>query len=211
MSTAYFYVHGEVHCYVRVPAVGAGPFLGPATLMKNSTAPSFLGHTEKSPTPQYTPQYKPVFAAASGEMVPADKLYMGQDVRVTLPLQRFSYNVVQAMLATPRHGRVNGPGAETYLDIGTLLQRNGLSFELWLRNAFYGTVNASAYPDLPIGTYFPCCNVAGVFPANLCRDAAKVELLIEANWVQAGGSAGGRVCYSQDPTYFASLPAPTPA
>lgn len=205
MSTAYYYVSGPVAAYIRIPTVGGGPFVPPATLKANSTAPTFLGHTQKSPEPAYENKYKPVFSSQSGEAIPADKVYMGQDVKIALNLARFDYDVVQALLAAPRYGRLTAPGTESYLDVGTLVQRNGLGVELWLRNEFAGTVNAAAYPNLPIGTYFFCCNVAGVYPANLTRDAMMCQLLLEANWVQLAPN-GNRVCFTQDTSYFSSLP-----
>lgn len=205
-NTAFYYAHGPVAAYVRAARVGAGPLVGPNQMLADSSPAYFLGHTEKSPQPSYEPKWKPVFSSQTGEVIPADKLYMGTDIKIVLPLARFDWDIVQGLLANPRLGRATPPGTETYLDVGAMLQRNGLSFELWLRNEFYGTVNAAAYPNLPIGTYFLCCNVAGVFPANLGRDAAQCQLLIEANWVQAAGGGGARVCFSHDPLYFKSLP-----
>ncbi len=202
MSTAYFYVNGSVGAYIRIPPIGAGPFVGPAAL---TGTPTFLGHTEKTPKPSYVANWKPVFSSQTGEMIPTDKLYMGTDVKIVLPLQRFDYDVVQLLKAAPRYGRVNAPGVESYLDIGALLQRNGLGFELWLRNEFHGTVNAAAYPNLPIGTYFICCNTAGIVPDDMGRNTETIQLLIEANWVQAH-PIGPRICYSQDPSMFRNLP-----
>ena len=207
MATAYYYVHGPVACYIRIPSVGAGPFVGPAALKATSGSPTFLGHCEKSPQQSEEARWKPVFSSQTGEVIPADKLYMGQEVKVILPLSRFDYDVIQLLRATPRHGRGTAPGTETYLDIGALLQRNGLSFELWLKNEFFNTINQAAYPNLPIGMYFTCCNMVGIYPVNPGRDATMMQLMIEANWVQAAGGGGVRVCYSQDPSFFTSLPA----
>ena len=205
MSTAYYYCTGPVSCYIRIPTVGAGPYVGPNTLRRDPAKPTFLGHCDKTPKATYEPKYKPVFSSQSGEVIPADKLYMGQEVKIVLPLQRFDHDVVRALKATPRYGRTSLPGTETYLDVGSLLQRNGLGIELWLRNEFYNTVNSAAYPNLPIGTYFLCCNLAGIFPDNMARDAEMCQLLFEANWVEAW-PAGSRVCYSEDPSLFTSLP-----
>lgn len=202
MSEAYLYVHGPVGLYIRIPKVGAGPKVGPTALSGLAT---FLGHCEKSPEPNYDQKWKPVFTSQSGEVIPADKIYLGTEVKIILPLARWDYDVTQALLAAPRHGRGSPPGTETYLDRGVLLQRNGVSFELWLRNEFAGTVNAAAYPDMPIGTYFPCCNLAAHYPKNLARDAGMLQLMIEANWVQ-GYPAGSSVCFTSDPAFFKQLP-----
>lgn len=207
MGTAYYYATGPVNCFVRVPTIGAGPFVPPLKLLKDSAKPTFLGHTQKTPNPSHEPKYKPVFSSQSGEAIPAEKVYLGQEVKIILPLARFDYDVVQALLATPRYGRVTAPGTETYLDRGTLLQRNGLGIELWMRNHFAGTVNAAAYPNLPIGMYFLCCNVAGIYPDNLTRDTENIQLLFEANWVQLSPN-GNNVCYTQEPEFFSILPDP---
>lgn len=204
MAQAQFYVTGNVDIYVRIPAVGAGPFVSPSALRAAGT-PTFLGHTDKSPEPTYDPKWKPVFTSQGGEAIPLEKVYMGTEVKVAMNLQRFDYDVVQALLAAPRFGRNTPAGTESYLDIGALLQRNGLGVELWLKNAFYGTVNAAAYPDMPIGTYFVCTNLAATYPQNLTRDAANVQLLFEANWVQLAPN-GNRVCFTSDPAFFTSLP-----
>lgn len=207
MGTAYFYVNGPVAAFVRIPGTGAGPFVGPAALKSAPGQPTFLGHCDKAPQQSEEIRWKPCFSSQTGEVIPADKLYMGQEIRIILPLARFDYDVVQLLRAAPRHGRGTAPGTETYLDIGALLQRNGLSFELWLKHEFAGTINASAYPNLPPGMYFLCCNIAGIYPTNPGRDTTLMQLMIEANWVQAHGGGGVRVCYSQDPSYFSGLPA----
>ena len=139
-----FVVSGPVACYVGFPSIGAGPFVGPQQL--KGVKPLFLGHCEKTPKLTEEMKWKPVFSSQTGEVIPADKLYMGQEIRIVLPLARFDYNVIQLLRASPRHGRGTPPGTETYLDVGALLQRNGLSFCLWLKHEFSGTINASAYP-----------------------------------------------------------------
>jgi hypothetical protein len=187
-----------------IAPTGVGPYVTPNDVLAGGT-PTFLGHTLKSPEPSYEQKWKPVFSSQSGEAIPADKVYQGTEVKIRLSLQRFDYDVIQALKAAPRYGRLTAAGTEAYIDIGALLQRNGLSFALWMRNEFYGTINAVAYPDLPIGTFFPCCNVAAIVPSNMTRDSEICDLLIEANWVQAY-PAGARICFTSDPTYFSTLP-----
>jgi hypothetical protein len=205
---AYYYVTGPVHCYARIPLICAGPSVGPKKLL-NAGVPVFLGHNESSPKPEFTPKWKGAFSSLGGEAIPDDKVYLGQEVRIILELSRFNETLINYLMATPTLGRTgNPPGSESYLDIGSLLQRNGKSFELWLRNGFYGTRNSAAYPDMTIGKYFLCCNMAGITPANLTRDTSKVSLMIEANWVTDTANGFSRTCFTSDPAYFASLPAP---
>ena len=199
MGTAYFHTTGPSSIFIRVPTTGAGPFVTPAMLKANGTAPTFLGHCDKTPKPSFDMKYKGVFSSQTGDEEPADKRYAGTAVKLILPLQRFDWDVVQTLMAAPRYGRGTSPGTESYLDRGSLLLRSGLSFELWMRYEFAGTVNKT--PGLPIGIYFPACNVAGTYPDNLTRDAAMMQFLIEANWVQIAPN-GNRVCYTQDPDFF---------
>lgn len=205
MATAYYYCTGPVDVYIRIPKIGAGPYYGPKQLLADPTVPTFLGHCEKTPKPSHEQKYKPVFSSQSGEVIPADKVYQGQDVKIALPLSRFDYDAVQLLLASPRFGRLTPPGTESYIDRGTLLQRNGLGVELWLRNSFWGTINQAAYPNLPIGMYFISINPVATVPDNLTRDTMNVQLLLEANWVGAW-PAGNFLCFSQDPAYFKRLP-----
>ena len=208
MGTAYYYVTGPVHVYVRFPKVGAGPYRSVNDIFKSGGTPEFLGHTEKSPETDYDYKWKPVFSSWAGEIIPDDKLYQGQETKIALPLARFSNTVFFKLQAAPNHGR-NGvsPGSETFLDIGKLLQRNGLGFELWLRNGFYGTENMAAYPDIEIGRYFPCCNIVKASPVNQGRQTENAQLLIEPNWIQSSPE-GNRVCFTSDPSYFKILPPP---
>jgi hypothetical protein len=199
MGTAYFHTTGPASIFVRFPATGAGPFVSPTALKANATAPTFLGHCDKTPKPAFDQKWKPLYSSQTGEGEPADKAYMGTAVKVALPLQRFDWDVVQALMAAPRYGRGTSPGTETYYDVGSLLLRNGLAFEMWMRYEFAGSVNQTT--GLPIGIYFPACNVAGTYPDNLTRDAAMMQLLIEANWVQLAPN-GNRVCFTQDPSFF---------
>lgn len=172
-----------------------------------SGTPEFLGHCLASPKPTYEPKWKPVFSSWAGEMMPDDKLYQGNDVKLILPLSQFNMTTLAKLANAPTLGRDGLPeGTESFLDIGKLLQRNAISFELWLKNGFFNTANAAAYPDLDIGRYFVCCNTVGFNPDSLARDTEQVQLMIEANWVQAWPE-GSRFCYSKDPAYFATLPA----
>lgn len=205
-NTAYFYVTGPVAAYIKVPTVGAGPFRGPNQVLTDKGPTLFLGHTLKSPEPSMEPKWQPAFSSQTGAVIPADKIYQGQEVKVVLQLQRYDADAIRLLEASPRYGRVSPPGSETYLDIGAMLQRNGLGMCLWLVNEFYGSVNAAAYPDMEIGKFFVCTNVAGIYKGGQGRENEFVQLLLECNWVQAAGGGGTRVCWTTDPAYFKNLP-----
>jgi hypothetical protein len=202
-NPAFYNVSGPVHVYVRIPNIGAGPFVG-----QPSKGPILmLGHAEEAPEPDFVPQYIPVMSSLSGPKVPDDEIYVGGEYQVQLNLSRFSFSVIQTILAFPMYGRGATPGSETFLDRGRLVLANGDSFELWLRNAFYGTANSVAYPDMPIGYYYRACRSLGTYPRKLSRDATRAMLGIKPLSVRQGVT-GGYITYSQDPAHFAELPLP---
>lgn len=205
-NTAYFYVHGESALYFRVSRFGAGPRVSPSALLSEKSPCYIVGYAEKTPEPAYENNYKPVFSSRTGEFIPADEIFQGQQIQLAIKLNKFDYDALTVLKAAPRYGRSTPAGTLTRFDIGMMNQRNGGSFELWLRHAFAGTVNALAYPNLPIGTYFPCCKVLGQYPNNLNRDAAFVQVVFQANWVEL--TNGNMVAYTQDPAFFRQLPPP---
>ncbi len=202
-NSAFYNVAGPVHIYVRVPVRGAGPFVG-----QPSKGPILmLGHCEDAPEPDFVPQYIPVMSSLAGPKVPDDEIFVGGEYQVQLNMSRFSYSVLQLILACPMYGRGALPGSETFLDRGRLVLANADSFELWLRNAFYGTPDAVAYPDMPIGYYYRACRSLGTYPRKLSRDATRAMVGIKPLSVRQGVT-GGFITYSQDPRYFADLPLP---
>lgn len=203
-NLAFYYSTGPVHVYVRIPSVGMTFWSGPEDLRGKIL---FLGHAEESVDPDFVPAYMPVHSSLSGPMVPDDRMFMGGQYKVQVNFSRYSWSVMQLLLAFPSYGRGAAPGAETFLDRGRFVAQNGDGFELWCRNAFFGTVNAAAYPDLPIGWYYPCVNIAGHFPRKLSREYARAQLMFDPLNVRRGVT-GGYFTYSQDPKFFAQLPAP---
>jgi len=203
-NPAYYNVAGPVHIYVRIPSVGVGPFIHPDS---RGGPILFLGHAEDSPEPDFVPQYIPVHSSLAGPVVPDDEIFMGGDFKIQTTFTRFSWDVVQLLQAWPQYGRGAAPGSETFLDRGRLVQAQGDSFEIWFRNAFYGTANAAAYPNMPIGHYYPCCRSLGTYPRKLSRDATRATLGIKPLSARQG-ITGGFITYSCNPKYFAALPEP---
>jgi hypothetical protein len=203
-NLAYYYVTGPVHIYVRIPNVGAGPYLAPSSLKGTIY---FLGHTKDSPEPDFVPQKIPVISSLSGPLVPDDHVQVGGVYHVGMELARFNMQVLKKLKQFARQGRSMTAGTESFLDRGRLVLANGDSFELWLRNAFYGTPNSAAYPDLDIGYYFPACTVAELLPRDLSQKTKLAHIQVEPHSVRQGVT-GGYISYSQDPIYFNNLPDP---
>lgn len=203
-NLAYYYVAGPVHVYIRIPVTGLGPYVTPAQL---SGKIFFLGHCEDSPEPDFEPQYIPVHSSLSGPAVEDDELQMGGKYKLDLTLSRFNYTMVRLIKQFSRHGRGLAPGSEDYLSRGRLMLAQGDTFEIWLRNGFYGTANALAYPDLPIGYYYPAVRPFDVLPRKLSRETKIAHLSLKPMSVRQG-VIGNTITYSQDPAYFRNLPDP---
>lgn len=208
-NRTYLYSTGPNYIYVRFPPVGAGPYV-PADGLQSGTI-YFLGTAEQKVEEDLQAQWLPAFNSIAGRMVPFDKNYQGELGQISLLLNKFSHTVVQLLQRFPNNGRVAGadvaPGRETYLSRGRFLQANGDGFELWRANGFFGTLNAGAYPDLPPGRYFPCCQTVRIFEADDGLPDEKVLLLIEPQNVY-NAVDGSFYLYSEDPAKFVGLPNP---
>lgn len=203
-NLAYYYVAGPAHVYIRVGTVGVGPYMPPANVAGTIF---FLGHCESSPEPDFDPQYAPVHSSLAGPAVPDDELQMGGETGLTLKLSRFNITQVKKIQQYSRHGRGLVQGSEDFLSRGRLMLAQGDTFEIWIRNHFYGTANAAAYPDLPIGYYFPAVRPVKVSPRNISRETKIANLVLRPLSARIG-VIGDFVTYSQDPAVFAGLPDP---
>jgi hypothetical protein len=209
-NRSYYYVTGPVNLYVRVTNFG---FNSDETLANyfaraSATKAYFLGFCEEFPKPQIGPQWQPFFSSEGGSLIPADEIYQGSQVKLTLPsVSKFDEDLLQLLTNSPTFGRRGlPPGTESYLDRGLLKIANGCSFEFWARNAFWGTENSRAYPDMPIGTYFPCCTIGQIARDGEGRSSnVKFSCDILPSWVKSNAT-GNSVCYTSDPQYFTNLP-----
>lgn len=199
---AYYYVAGPVHAYIRFPGRGLGPYVPVGGL---AGPIHFLGHCTEAPEPTFVPQYVPVFSSLGGTMVPDDEIFMGGTYELTMELSRFDFTMVRRLSAFPMYGRGQNQGYESALDRGRLVQAQGDSFEVWLVNSFYNSPNSLAYPNMPIGFYFPSCRTKQVSPQKMSRDATKVNVQIKPISVRQART-GDFVTYTQDPAYFKNLP-----
>lgn len=203
-NLAYYYVTGPVHVYVRIPKVGMGPYVSPNDLRGQIY---FLGHATEAPEPDFVPQKIPVMSSLGGPLVPDDHIQVGGKYAVAIQLSRYNITVLEQLQQFARQGRSMYAGTESFLDRGRLLLANGDTFELWLKNAFYGTANAAAYPDLKPGYYYPACAVEELMYRDMSQKNTLAHLTIEPLSVRQGVT-GGFLTYAQSPLYFANLPDP---
>lgn len=154
---------GDVEAWVRIPRVSATPM--------------FLGWCEYHPVNEANYFWNPVYTDRGGSRAAFDKEFQNGEEMVALDLNKFNDNVVDLIEAMPRPD-LNNPGSRSRLDVGSLLIANGNYFELWLRNFFYGTVNAT--PDLGPGWYYYACSCAGVLTVKQGTKVLMKRVIVEA-------------------------------
>lgn len=130
-------VTGPVAIWVSVPVItrvaadgSSQNFVGPPPPITTvTTTPLFFGWGESAPEPEFMPEYENVMSDLRGSRKPHDKLYEGQDARVTATMTIWDELVLQAMMAFTKS---NNPGVDGGSDIGTLMNAEKRSFMLWL-------------------------------------------------------------------------------
>lgn len=134
--------------------LGVGDSLGQA-----STKPAYLGTCEGSPNIEVLPQYKDVQEDIAGE-VPTDVCYMGRRATITADFTRWNERTYEkAASVNPFSTNLlvdgNRPqlGYDFDTDIGTLILREGYSYQLFIAFPFQ---RKDKFRDMPPGYRFPC-------------------------------------------------------
>ena len=197
-----FHCTGPIEVVVGLPTVGAGVFSNPVVPKKENQF--FLGTCEQHPITQFEVGWEQVPNDLGGTMVGLDKQFQGGGPEIIiLDLNRFDYNVMNLIDA-----RSHGAGATDGIARGAYKQQNGLSFQLWLYYTFFGTRVATAFPNMPRGVYYPCCNL---LQDDVPKQGTKTQtkrIIIEADWAFFEGPnpllPGGNVFMikSSAPVYF---------
>jgi hypothetical protein len=97
-------------------------------------SPVFLGHGERAPTIDITPNYLPVKAHYGGE-IPVDAIFSGETGKVRMELVRFNHNALNMLKNRARSMLDQNPvkGLFEPGQIGTMIISEYSFFELWLR------------------------------------------------------------------------------
>jgi hypothetical protein len=143
----------------------------------------YLGTCESCPKSNTTFAWRPIFTSIGGRDAPTDKQTAGCREFIILDLNRFCEKTLDNILTTPGlENRFTSkvPGTTKRLGRGQFLVADNAGFQLWLIFSFYGTQNATAYPDLPPGLWFPFCSVTSAFVDRQGTQNRRVQLLIEA-------------------------------
>lgn len=113
---------------------GSGGGLSAATALviaNLAKRPVFLGTGERAPNILARRAYTSVFNDITGDQVPLDKQWQGEEHFVSVVLTRWNEGVYRAMAALPRPG--GDPGGDGFLDRGSLMVTEGLAYPLLLR------------------------------------------------------------------------------
>ena len=201
-----FHCTGPIEVAIRVAAQGPGPALSFGTGFSGTGGQVALGTCEQHPVVDGDVLYDQVPNDIAGTQLGLDKQFQGSTEIILLDLNRFDYAVLSLLESFPCYGRTalapfDSPGFNDWLDRGAYLQQNGLSFELWLYFTFFGTRVASAYPLMPRGIYYPCCNLLkDSIPKQGLKTQTK-RLAVEANWAWFEPE-GSFFLKTSDPSYF---------
>lgn len=199
MAVTAFNVTGPVDIYFAFNSLTPIPQIGAAGINPGTGAgAAYLGTAEMAPEPQNQYFWKEIYNSLGGDMVPMDRLYLGEQGLIAMNLNRFSYANAFAIL---------GLGSEDRLDRGSMMVSNGYALQLWLRFSFYGTANALAYPEMPPGYFYWCTQIVSHFPKGLTLDATNLQLIFQCQPV-FNPSTRGHDLRSSLAAFFTNLPAP---
>lgn len=143
------YVTGACHFVIRTreqgPKTSGGGGSGPAM---------YLGTSEFSPYIEIDKQYVPLYNDLGGPAVPFDLCYAGKQAFVACDLTRFNIDALTAIQSDPTfdEDELGDALIDGRLDIGSLLDTEGLGIELYLIFPYAGSV--SAYEKLYQGYHF---------------------------------------------------------
>lgn len=138
-------VTGPVHHYVTFP-------YNPGTAF-------YLGTAKVAPKVRIQRAYKKVFNDLTGQLLPFERIFQGEEGQIISPINRFNQSVYGLIAAAPRQGLTGSysPGSHGPLDIGAKVYQNSCFFGLILQFPFAGTANSPSSEGMPVCYYFPVC------------------------------------------------------
>lgn len=159
--------------------------------------------------------YKKVFNDLTGQLIPIERIFQGEEGQVLSPLNRFNQDVYTLISSAPRFGAPNTfpRGSHGPLDIGAKVRENSCYFGLILQLPFAGTVNSPSSEAMPKYYYFPMCVCENDDFEEMGTAAEEILLAITAQQVFIPGNnsstnvlQGGTWLYSNS----ISITLPTP-
>lgn len=195
-SPAYLHCTGAIFCYT----------------VNSSGSISQLGTAEQHPVSEDDYNWEDVFNDIGGSMVPFDQMYMGQIEIFSLDLNRFNNDVSFFIESAPSYSvlsqtQINVPGYDDWVSRGSFLNANSQGFPLWLQYSFFGTAGALAYPDLPIGVYYPNCRlIKSITPEQGTKTWKKrLEIMAFPDFLFESDGSWNFTVKSSNPSDFAAI------
>lgn len=203
VNNAFVYCTGPVEVFVRFPS-GLYNAISWSDPTASSSGIVYLGTCEQNPETDDQPQFKPVFTAQGGDMVPFDQIQMGTILSVNLDLARFNQEVLSAV---QNAARKTSRGNEFIGERGKLLLAQNGAFEMWLYNSFYPQAilaGNALYPDMSPGMYIPACKVQRVYKSRdgVSQSKAMVSVQAQPIWRATTRSF---FTYSENPDLFVAF------
>lgn len=130
---------GVQHCFVGLGGSGSAP------------SPLYLGTGESFVRRDEHRAWDAIMNDISGSQLPFDYVFSGSEVIHSLVLTRWNMAVIRLLEAQP-DPFFNVRGTTREVDVGALMQTEGLVFQFWVTNAFSGK---AAYPLLDAGRRYP--------------------------------------------------------
>jgi hypothetical protein len=155
--------------------------------------PIFFGWGETAPEPEFLPEYENIMADPRGSRKAHDRLYEGSDARVVATMTIWKEPLLQTML-----GFVNfnsPPGMDGSSDIGTIMNAEGQSYEVWLKfpYAFFKPFMQAA--GMVQGYHYLAAMMDGPQRRALGTKTNKIMV----SWYCSGKyTAGAYPCYNND-------------
>ena len=141
-------------------------------------APVFLGHAERFPRIQIRPRWSDVYCDLSGQSVPYDQVYDGEDAVVTADLTRWNESVYAVMADRAKTNSnflaITSRGANGFGEIGSLMVTEGLAYNLYVVFPFAAKAAYSA--TMPLGYRFQAAFLQGPDDFELGGTARKLRL-----------------------------------
>lgn len=155
---AQLWTTGPAHFFVKLPAAsllagsstagGSGVTIGAGS---TGSQARYLGTCRTKPKIFLRKGNKPVYNDIGGDVIPFDKLALGEDAIIVADLNRYNMPVIEALADSPQRRDI--PGFDGDGDVGTLWLTEGQGIGLYV---WFPFARKAAYP-MRNGYFFPGC------------------------------------------------------
>ncbi len=191
-------VTGPIHHYVIFPYA--------------PTTAYYLGTAKIAPKVRIQRAYKKVFNDLTGQLLPFERIFQGEEGQIISPINRFNQNIYTLLSSAPRFALPGSSprGSHGPLDIGAKVRENGCYFSLILQFPFAGSINSPASEAMPPFYYFPTCVCENDDLDEMGTAAEEILLAITAQqaFFPSNTSGGGGTWLYSNAVTGVTLPTP---